>query len=43
MKLQLRNSKMRVDFSALLTIVGILTVGALAKTAMATQLFHFVR
>jgi len=37
MKIQFRDSK---KLSAFLTVIGILTVGALAKTEVTTQLFH---
>ncbi len=40
MKVQFPDSKERTGLSALLTVVGILTVGALAKTDAVTQLFH---
>jgi hypothetical protein len=40
MKFQFRGSKEHTGLSALLTVIGILTVGALAKTDVATQVFH---
>jgi hypothetical protein len=40
MKVQFHHSKKRTGLSALLTVAAILTVGALAKTDAATQLFH---
>jgi hypothetical protein len=40
MKVQFRSSKKNAGVSALLTVVAILTVGALAKTDVTTQLFH---
>jgi hypothetical protein len=39
MKVQIRDGK-NSGVSALLTVVGILTAAALAKTDLATQLFH---
>jgi hypothetical protein len=41
MKLRFHDSNKHAGLSAFLTVVGILTVGALAKTDVATQLFHF--
>jgi hypothetical protein len=40
MKIRFHDGKRRSGLSALLTVIGILTVGALAKTEAATQLFH---
>ena len=40
MKVQFRHSKKHAEVSALLTVIGILTVGALAKTDVATQVLH---
>jgi hypothetical protein len=40
MKVQFRDSKKHAGLSAFLTVIGILTVGALAKTDAATQLFQ---
>lgn len=40
MKVQFRHSKKHVGLSALLTVAEILAVGVLAKTDVATQLFH---
>jgi len=41
MKFQFRDTKRRSELSALLAVVGVLTVGALAKTEVAAQLLHF--
>jgi len=40
MKFQFCDPRGRSKLSALLAVAGVLTVGALAKTDMATQLFH---
>jgi len=40
MKTQFRDSTKHSGLSAFLTVVGILPVGALAKTDVTTQLFH---
>jgi hypothetical protein len=40
MKVQFRDRKKHSGLYALLMVVGILTVGALAKTELATQLSH---
>jgi hypothetical protein len=40
MKIDLRNSEQRAGLSALMMVVAVLTVGALAKLSVPTQLFH---
>lgn len=40
MKVQFRDGKERSEFSALLMVVAVLTVGALAKSDVATPLLH---